>query len=122
MFAAKEEPSNVIANSVIGCSKQNPNMLHTINALKCKSYNCTQHKYSTRVYEKLRKTSGVSTVSGPVFFNKINRESITIFPSYYFYPITWHGIQNMDAHEKYIDTDSYMFQYGYTTNNLSGKI
>jgi inositol phosphorylceramide mannosyltransferase catalytic subunit len=122
MFAAKDTNINKLANSVIGCSKKNPNMLHTINALKDKSYNFIQHKYSNRVYEKLRKISGASTVSGPVFFDKINQNSITIFPSHYFYPVTWHGIRNINGeHEKYTDTDSYMFQYGYTTNNLSDK-
>ena len=39
--------------------------------------------------------------------------------SKYFYPISWFGIKTIDAHlTTELPKDSYMFQYGYTTNNL----
>jgi hypothetical protein len=46
-------------------------------------------------------------------------ENVCIHPSIYFYPITWHGINSIDKHKTIdIPKESYMFQYGYTTNKL----
>jgi len=45
--------------------------------------------------------------------------SITVFPEYYFYPIKWHGINDPQLHLKMeLNPDSYMFQYGITSNKL----
>ena len=59
-----------------------------------------------------------SKICGPgLFTRELKNKDVTIFPSNYFYPISWFdlNIDNIDynAHE-----NSYMFQYGGTTNNL----
>lgn len=44
---------------------------------------------------------------------------VTIFPSHYFYPISWIGINDPQLHEKIdIDPECFMFQYGISTNKL----
>jgi hypothetical protein len=48
---------------------------------------------------------------------------LTLYPSVIFYPVRWHGIQEVDLHTKTIvPPESVMFQYGYSTNNLESKI
>lgn len=48
---------------------------------------------------------------------------ITLYKSTVFYPIRWHGIQDISMHEKMeLPPESVMFQYGYSTNNLESKI
>ena len=48
---------------------------------------------------------------------------ITFYKSTTFYPIRWHGIQDVNLHTKMeLPPESVMFQYGYSTNNLEGKI
>jgi mannosyltransferase OCH1-like enzyme len=48
---------------------------------------------------------------------------IKLYKSTIFYPIRWHGIQDINMHEKMeLPPESVMFQYGYTTNNLESKI
>lgn len=48
---------------------------------------------------------------------------VTLYPSKTFYPISWHGISTIDMHSRMILPDeSVMFQYGYSTNNLSTLI
>lgn len=48
---------------------------------------------------------------------------VTMYPSKTFYPISWHGISTIDMHTRMILPDeSVMFQYGYSTNNLSTLI
>jgi hypothetical protein len=48
---------------------------------------------------------------------------IMLFKSKVFYPIRWHGIQDVEMHKKMdMPPESVMFQYGYSTNNLESKI
>jgi mannosyltransferase OCH1-like enzyme len=48
---------------------------------------------------------------------------VTLYKSKVFYPIRWHGIQDIDMHKKMdLPPESVMFQYGYSTNNLESKI
>ena len=48
---------------------------------------------------------------------------LSLYKSTIFYPRSWHGIQDIDLHTKVeIPPESVMFQYGYSTNNLEGKI
>jgi len=48
---------------------------------------------------------------------------VTVYKSKVFYPIRWHGIQDIDMHKKMdLPPESVMFQYGYSTNNLESKI
>lgn len=46
-----------------------------------------------------------------------------VYKSKVFYPVRWHGIQDIDLHKKLVmPPESVMFQYGYSTNNLETKI
>ena len=48
---------------------------------------------------------------------------IKVYKSRIFYPIRWHGITDINMHEKMqLPEESVMFQYGYSTNNLETKI
>ena len=48
---------------------------------------------------------------------------LTFYKSSIFYPRRWHGIQDINMHEKVeIPPESVMFQYGYSTNNLESQI
>jgi mannosyltransferase OCH1-like enzyme len=48
---------------------------------------------------------------------------VHLYPSKTFYPIRWHGIQDVQMHTKIdLPEESVMFQYGYSTNNLETKI
>lgn len=112
IFAAIEPDQQWIANGVIGCSKNNIHMKTIINKLEDISMN----------YSQIRTRKGVSKVTGPLFFRCI-QDKITVFPSVYFYPISWHKVTNLNAHKEIkISEESYMFQYGYTTNNLENYL
>jgi len=72
-------------------------------------------------YTELRQTKRPWEVTGPVLVSKLYKKefNITIFPSRFFYPISWHGITDNQLHTKIdLPKESYMFQYGITTNNL----
>ena len=46
--------------------------------------------------------------------------NIYVVPSHFFYPISWVGIEDPDLHTKIkINPESFMFQYGISTNNLN---
>ena len=110
VFAAKEPTSVHITNGVIGSTKQNKLIKWLVDELQ---------KITPRRYRNLRKWKGVSKVTGPLFFNKLQTKKITIFPTKYFYPIVWSGINDINLHKKIkLPEESYMFQYGLTTNNL----
>jgi len=48
---------------------------------------------------------------------------VKIYKSNVFYPIRWHGIQDIEMHKKMdLPPECVMFQYGYSTNNLETKI
>ena len=112
IFCGIEPGSNWITNGVIGCTKNNEIMKLVINKLN------GFHLF----YTKLRRRIGISRITGPLFF-KFIQDKVTVLPSNYLYPIHWGGINDVDLHKKMIiSNESYMFQYGYTTNNLESKI
>jgi mannosyltransferase OCH1-like enzyme len=48
---------------------------------------------------------------------------LTVYDSSVFYPIRWHGINDINVHTQMCFPDStVMFQYGYTTNGLDAKL
>ena len=102
-----------LANSVIGCSTQNPIMGYTVQRM-------FQH-YTSRDMCARR---AAFKKTGPYFTDQMFRFfPITVFPYYYFYPVYWGGPPT--AAKKYdLATlqrkypNSYMAQYGFTTNNL----
>ena len=109
-FLAREPSPNphLLANSVIGSSRGNKNLLK-INYEINKSYSILRNKYEP------------VHVTGPYLLTKLqNYLILTIFPSDYFYPISWRNINDINIHKKLNHpSKSIMFQYGYSTNNLS---
>jgi hypothetical protein len=75
-------------------------------------------------YIRKRMIHGVCEVIGPLYLNKmLANHNITIFPAIYFYPRNWHNINDCELHTKMeLPKESYTFQYGYTSNNLSDHI
>ena len=94
------------ANGVIGCSKNNPIMRYVVRTIgqidtKCNTWPATK--------------------TGPYLMDQVLRNlPITVFPYDYFYPEYWLGNKLTDLpqneHKKY--PNSYMYQFGYTTNKL----
>ena len=115
MFVA-EEPVNKwsIANGVIGFSKGN-SLLNEIILYINKNYFINKKKHN-----RLR---DVWLVTGPKIFTEIIKKSKKklVLDSYFFYPESFHqnnlNLNVKDFHIKY--PNSIMFQYGYTTNNIS---
>lgn len=109
-FIAREPIPNyyLLANSVIGSSRGNSNLLK-INKVINKSYPILRRRYSP------------FKTTGPFLITKIQKHLIlTIFPSHYFYPIAWKNIKDINLHKKLkFSNKCIMFQYGYSTNNLS---
>jgi inositol phosphorylceramide mannosyltransferase catalytic subunit len=122
IFCGKEPTNEYIANGVIGCTKNNKLMLKLINNLE--NYIRYYDRIKPRQYKRKRAKQGCSKITGPRFFSLIMiPEKITIFQSNYFYPISWFGITETDKHKKIeLPIESYMFQYGYTTNKLGNII
>jgi hypothetical protein len=105
IFVGRED-DHMAANSVIGASKNNPAMYYVIQLLR-------------QTYEENRVRSNRETwiSSGPRFFSEAILDfGITIFPPHFFYPVSWHrDNRGIDVTQF---PDSYMMQYGYTTNKL----
>lgn len=113
MFCAWEEPNQkFIANGVIGSTKNNKHIKKLINNIESMEHS----------YERLRKVRYVTAITGTWLVSQLKND-ITVFPSTYFYPVLWNGITNIAEHTAYQNiTNSFMFQYGYTTNNLKAQI
>ena len=98
-----------LANGVIGSSKKNPIINYLVNSISKNYFKCkNQPAYKT---------------TGPYFFDQIlHYFNITIFPYYYFYPVYWHEIESLNIsikEQKKKFPNSYLTQFGYTTNNLN---
>lgn len=118
MFAAIEPNTTHITGGVIGSNKFNVLLQRIINHIE--EFTIVNNNFNRHKYLRMRHIHGPSNIIGPLLFNKYTKdENITIYPSHYFYPISWYGIKTIDAHKTLdLPKDSFMFQYGYTTNNL----
>lgn len=117
-FAAKEYTDNLV-NGVIGTYKNNEVFVKILKHIE--SYITSKDgSIKPEQYTNKRKVHGVCKTIGPIIFNHFAKnEKITVFPTHYFYPISWHGITDTDYHLKNeLPKDSFLFQYGYSTNNL----
>lgn len=122
-FAAKEPGCIHITGGVIGSFKNNDVFIKIIKHIE--SYIIDKNKeIKPKFYSEKRKVLGVVKTIGPIIFNHFAKSTnITIFPSDYFYPISWHGITDPELHLKIkLPEQSYMFQYGYSTNSFNLKI
>lgn len=116
---------NTICGGIMGSSKNNPLMRLLIDGIEkyiIRDWGNT--RIAKQDYMRKRKIIGVCELIGPLYLNRIlSNENITIFPSIYFYPINWHNINDCELHTKMdLPIESYTFQYGYSTNNLSEYI
>jgi mannosyltransferase OCH1-like enzyme len=116
---------NSICNGVMGSSKNNPLIRLLIDGIEkyiIRDWGNT--RIAKQDYTRKRMINGVCEVTGPLYLNRIlSNKNITIFPSIYFYPINWHFINDCKLHTKMdLPKESYTFQYGYTSNNLSDYI
>jgi hypothetical protein len=116
---------NSICGGVMGTSKNNPLMRLLIDGIdKYIIRDWGNQKIAKQDYTRKRRIYGVCELIGPLYLNRtLINHNITIFPSIYFYPISWHNINNCEHHTKMdLPEESYTFQYGYSTNNLSDYI
>jgi len=122
LFAAREPGINHITGGIIGASVGHPIFTKLIHHLE--TYLLVDGEISKKRYTRMRTKKGPSKLLGPTLFDQYaQQEIIKLFPSHYFYPITWHGITSIDAHKNMdLPADSFMFQYGYSTNHLSDQI
>jgi mannosyltransferase OCH1-like enzyme len=116
---------NTICNSIMGSSKNNPLIRLLIDGIEkyiIRDWGNT--RIAKQDYTRKRIIHGVCELTGPLYLNRIlSNKNITIFPSIYFYPISWHNINDCELHTKMdLPQESYTFQYGYSTNNLSEYI
>jgi mannosyltransferase OCH1-like enzyme len=118
-FAAKDCALDIITGGVIGSYKDNDVFVKILNHISNYIVN-KNGEIRKRYYIGKRKEHGVCKLIGPHMFNYYAKNTnITIFPNHYFYPVSWHGITDSDYHLKHeLPKDSYLFQYGYSTNKL----
>jgi hypothetical protein len=114
-----------ICGGVMGSSKNNILMKKLIEGIeKYIIREWDNNNIIRKDYLRKRMMHGVCELIGPLYLTRmLLNENITIFPSIYFYPISWHFINDCDLHTKIeLPKESYTFQYGYTSNNLSSHI
>lgn len=114
--AYEDEKKDKICGGVMGSTKHNSYILAIIHALQM----------GPRTFRRAKKNMGASKLLGPGHIKRCVdkfKTCVTVFPHYYFYPITWFGVDDINMHKKIkMPKESYMFQYGYSTNKLSNKI
>ena len=116
---------NTICGSIMGSSKNNLLMRLLIEGIEkyiIRDWGNT--RIAKQDYIRKRNINGVCELIGPLYLHRtIASQNITIFPSIYFYPRDWHNINDCELHTKIeLPQESYTFQYGYSTNNLSEYI
>ena len=112
MFMAIEPKKHFLANGVIGSTKKHTNLLFLLKKIE----------NMNRDYLKIREKKQPWQITGPLLVNliKTKNKPYTRFPTKYFYPIPWHGIKDKQLHKKIkLPKNSYMFQYGISTNNFT---
>ena len=107
-----QDKTRLIANGTIGARKGHPFLKKLLEELKSNSDRLANK-------QDWRKT-------GPAFVTNMyakyeNRyNDIKIYPMKYFYPISWKGIKDPEAHKRMrFPPESMFFQYGYSTNNFA---
>jgi inositol phosphorylceramide mannosyltransferase catalytic subunit len=75
-------------------------------------------------YVRRTRVHGASFNVGPAHIHRhFTGKGVTVFPSVYFYPVSWHGKRDVDAHTSMeMPSESFTYQYGYSTNNMEDAI
>lgn len=106
-----------ITNGVIGSLKGHELIKNCISKLEEYIYNYSTKSYDTKLI--IKRNLERSSIVGPGLLTKeFKNQKVTIFESEYFYPCLWHNINiNEIDYKKHFN--SYMFQFGFSTNKLS---
>ena len=105
VFAGREDEV-MLAAGVIGASKKNPIIYLIIKIL-----------HLTFFKTRIEKNYPTWIALGPRFFSEVIKYfAITKFPTHFFYPVSW--LQNNLSIDTSQFPESYMMQYGYTSNAL----
>ena len=116
-FVAKEGRTSKdgLANGVIGTSKNNPIIRYVVGRVSKHYFGCKNHLPSPPP----------AYTTGPYLLDQVlYKFNVTIFPYYYFYPIYWLNKESLETsieYQKQRFPNSYMTQYGYTSNGLGKK-
>lgn len=124
VFLSREnlEKYKGLCGGVIGSTKGNKLMKKLIDGIEY--YVKWGDSIRFNLYKRKRKYLGAWSALGPKYLNrKLENENVTVYPTIYFYPISWHFIDNINEHKNtQIPEESYTFQYGYTTKKLKCQI
>ena len=110
-YAAYEPGRTHPANGVMGSVQRGDTVKALLDAL---------HKMSSK-YIELRRMLEPWELTGPILLEttRSGGASMKVFPAKLFYPRIWHGIKDPLLHTKIeLPEESYMFQYGISTNRL----
>lgn len=121
-FVAFEPNMKLLCGGVMGSSKNNKYVKNLIENIEQMVKRDNTNNVYIANYIKQRNINGAAKQIGPGHITRLFKDNkeITKFPSIYFYPGGWHnnkiGINDHKAMQ--FPKESYMFQYGYTTNKL----
>lgn len=111
IFLGKEPTKDYAASGVVGASKGHPALLLIIKGIE-KNF----------PFRLMGEQPWITC--GPLILHTLenNKIPVVVFPKEYFYPEYWHGKRFTDISQELKDkykSESYMYQYGYTTNRLN---
>jgi mannosyltransferase OCH1-like enzyme len=115
VYFAYEDEHGLIANSVIGAPKGHNFIRHCLE-------NITKNA-NTKENEPIWIRTGPRFVTDMYNATKELHKDIEVINKSDFYPVSWHGIKEIDQHKKTkIKSKSMLYQYGYSTNGFADKI
>lgn len=115
VYFAYEDENGLIANSVIGAPKGHKFIRHCLE-------NITKNA-NTKENEHIWIRTGPRFVTDMYNETKDLYKDIDVIQKTDFYPVSWHGIKEIDQHKKTkIEGNSMLYQYGYSTNGFADKI
>lgn len=109
LFVGIEPGKDYAASGVVWATKGHPALLLIMNAIKRNI--------------RVANTFQAWITMGPLVLHVLenNGVPVTRYPDYFFYPENWHSKRFIDIPEdkkEKFRKNSYMYQFGYTTNNL----
>ena len=111
-FGRSQHVANQVANGVIGASPSHEFFEKLLNNL-------------TQRYKNLSHRCEVAVSIGPFYVTEVLKDyKFTLFPATYFYPSSWGHTEDYEIHKKTPQPkESFMFQYGYSTNlSIGGNL
>lgn len=125
-FVAFEPKMKLLCGGVMGSSINNNYVKKLIDIIIRMVKRDNSDKVYLVDYRRMRNINGAYKQIGPGLITRLykNNKEITKFPPHYFYPNDWNSKKNStnDHLKLNLSKESYMFQYGYTTNKLDKLI